>query len=128
MIINSKEIELFKNLSQFDLGGVYFDFHNDFVCTKISLMDNSLLFLFKEIIEGYIISFRFDNITLVGFEFDNFPEFKNLTIDNIYRGRFEKNGKLLEFNSDEKSYFYLEFVEGVNLELWCENIEVDKTI
>lgn len=126
MEINSKKIELFKNISQFDLDNIYYDFHNDFECIKITLESNFLLLLFRKIIEEYIISFKFDNTILAMFEFTDFSEFKNLTIDNIYRGRFEKNGQLIEFSSDGKSFFYLEFTESIKMELWCENIVIEK--
>ena len=62
----------------------------------------------------------------MNFEFTNFSEIKNLTIDNIYRGRFEKNGRLMEFNSKECSYFYLEFEQGSKMEFWCNEIVVEK--
>lgn len=126
MVINSKEIEIFKNLSQFDLGNIYYDFHNDFDCIKISLENNFLLFLFKKNEEKEIVSFKFENIDITKFEFSNFSEFVNLTIDNLYRGRFEKDDQLIEFDKDGKAYFYLEFYEGVKMELWCENIVVKK--
>ncbi|MEI6697290.1 MAG: hypothetical protein WCO13_14645 [Bacteroidota bacterium] len=126
MKIDSKNIELLRNLSQFEFGNVYYDFHNDFDCVRISLENNFLIFLFKKIIEGYIISFRFDDVDLVKLEFINFSEFKNLTIDNIYRGRFEKNGQLLEYNNNEKSYFYLEFDQGSKMEFWSKEIVIEK--
>ncbi len=127
MKVNSKKIELFKDLSQFDLDNVYYDFHNDFDCIKIVFEGTFILLLFRKIIEGYIISFKFDNVILVSFEFENFNKIKNLTIDNIYRGRFEKDRQLIEFSSDGKSYFYLEFVEGIRMELWCDYIVIEKT-
>jgi hypothetical protein len=125
MKIDSKNLELFRNLSQLELGECYYDFHNDFDCIRIGLENNFLIFLFKKIIEGYIISYRFENVDIVNFEFINFSEFNNLTIDNIYRGRFENNGKLLEFNN-ENSYFYLEFDQGSKMEFWSKGIIIEK--
>lgn len=124
MKLIAKEIELFENLSQFHLGYAYYDFHNDFDCIKIALESNCLLFIFKKSIEEIFISFKFENVDLVRFEFENFHEFESLTIDNIYRARFEKDGQLIEFNNDSKSYFYVEFVEDIRIELWCESIIV----
>ena len=126
MEIDHKKIELFKNLSQFDFDNVYYDFHNDFDCVKITFENNFLILFFKKIVEGYIISFKFENVLLEKFYFFNFPELKNLTIDNLYRGRFEKNDELIEFDKNGKSYFYVEFYEGPKIELWCENIMVEK--
>ena len=126
MIADSKKIALFKNLSEFDLDNIYYDFHNDFDCIKIILEDNFLSLIFRKIKEEYLISFGFQNVNLIRFDFGNFSELKNLTIDNLYRGRFEKDGHLSEFSGDGKSYFYLEFYEGPKMELWCESIAVEK--
>lgn len=125
MKTSAKHIELFKNLSQFDLGNVYYDFHNDFDCIKVAFENDCLLFLFKKITEGDLILLKLENIDLVSFEFENFSEFKNLTIDNLYRGRFEMAGQLIELNDKEKSYFYVDFVEAIKIELWCENVIVE---
>lgn len=126
MKIDSRKIEILKNLSQFEFGNIYYDFHNDFDCIGISLENKFLILLFKKIIDGSIISFRFENVDLVNFEFTNFSEFENLTIDNIYRGRFEKNGLLMESNNQQKSYFYLEFDQGSKLEFWSEAILIER--
>ncbi len=121
---NSREIELFKNLSQFDLSKVNYDFHNDFDCIKILFERTFLVLLFKRITDSCLVSFKFENVFLEGFQFFNFEEFKNLTVDNIYRGRFQIDDELFEFNDDGKSYFYIEFYEGPKIELWCESIVV----
>lgn len=125
-MIKTKNIELFKNLSQYDLENQYYDFHNDYDCIKISFENCFLTFLFKHINEGFIISMKFKNVILEKFEFTNFSELKNLTIDNLYRGRFEKNDELFEFYNDDKSYFYLEFYKGGKFEFWCDEISIDK--
>ena len=54
-MIQSKNIELFKNLSQGEYGGRYIDFHNDFYCIKIVLLEGGLLvLLFKRHVCTYI--------------------------------------------------------------------------
>ena len=53
---------------------------------------------------------------------ENFLEYKNLTIDNIYRGRFEQEGQLFEFDQDKRAYFYVEFYQNFKIELLCDKI------
>lgn len=126
-MINTREIELFENLSEFAFGGLRYDFHNDFYCMKISFERSFLMLLFKKIEDESIVSLKFENTLLENFEFFSFEEMKSLTIDSIYRGRFQKDNELLEFNIDGKSYFYIEFYEGPRIELWCNSIVVDET-
>jgi len=49
MKINSKNIELLRNLSQFEFGNVYYDFHNDFDC--ISLETIILFFFLRKLLK-----------------------------------------------------------------------------
>ena len=124
--IKAKEIELFKNLSQLESDSLFYDFHNDFDCEKVLYESNILILLFKNLIKGYFVSLKFENTTIERFEFLNFDELKNLTIDNIYRGRFQKENELLESDISGKSYFYIEFYEGPKIEIWCEKIVIDE--
>lgn len=121
-IIKAKEIELFKNLTQIELDNLFYDFHNDFDCIQVLFESNMLILLFKNIMKGDFVSFKFDNATIESFDSLNFEELKNLTVDNIYRGRFQKNDQLFEFDINGKSYFYIEFYEGPSIELKCMNI------
>ena len=125
MKTNAQNIELFKNLSEYDLGGEYFDFHNEFNCIKITFENNLLTLFFEKIEDRLLILMKFDNVVLEKVEFDHFSEMQNLTIDTLYRGRFEKEGKLFEFSNTGKSYFYLEFYKGGKMEFWCDDILVD---
>lgn len=124
--INSKSIELFKNLSQFDLEGFCYDFHNDYNCTKVTLNNNCLELQFKKIVGENLVSFIFQNVIFQKFELRDFSEFDFLTIDNLYRGRYEEDGRLIEFNKEGKAYFYVDFYVGLKIELWCENILLKK--
>ena len=127
IILNSREIEIFKNLSQFEIDKVYYDFHNDFDCRKIFLKSASLILLFRNITDSSYVSLKFEKVILERFDFLNFEELKILTIDNIYRGRFQRNNDLFEFDIDGRSYFYIEFYEGPKIELWSERIIIDET-
>ena len=121
MVINAKEIKLFDNLAQFEMNNLSYDFHNDFNCTSISFQQNCLTLLLKHISKEILISLEFQESDL---EKTNIlpTEFKNLTIDNLYRGRTEKNGKLIEFNEKNQSFFYLEFYENFTIEFWCASL------
>ncbi len=125
MKIKAKDIELFKNLSQFDLEDVYYDFHNEFNCTKIYFSDRILFFLFEKISCRFVVKLSFFNVALERFDFCNFSQMNNLTIDSLYRGRYEKENKLFEFSNSGSSFFYLEFYEGGKIEFWCDEILVE---
>ncbi|MDR0295778.1 MAG: hypothetical protein LBH91_06315 [Prevotellaceae bacterium] len=124
--LNSKEIELFKNLSQFETDKIYYDFHNDFDCVKIFFENTYLILAFRNITDSRFVLFRFEKVVLEKFEFFDFEELKKITIDNIYRGRCQKDNELLEFDINGKSYFYIEFYEGVKIELWSDSITIDE--
>ena len=126
MKIHTRDIKLFKNLSQFDLGDIYYDFHNDFNCIKMLFENDFLVFHFKNIAEDYIVLMEFYYVALAKFEFDNFQEMRDLSIDNLYRGCFETEGNLFEFDPNGKSYFYLEFYTGQKMDFWCESIAVKR--
>lgn len=125
MKIYSDKIELFQNISQFDFDKINYDFHNDFECVKIKFQNNILILIFQNIVSHYIVSLSFDKTTLTFCEFDFTEKVESLTIDNLYRGRFENNGKLTEFEN-KCGYFYLEFYEGQKIEFWSESLSVEK--
>ncbi len=125
-MIDAKSIEILKNLFEFDLEGVFYDFHNEFNCIKISHASKSLVFQFKHIEKELLVSMKFQNVILVRCDFSHFPHIANLTIDTIYRGRFETNGEFIESDNDGRSFLYIEFYEGKKMEFWCESILVEK--
>jgi hypothetical protein len=125
MRIDSNKIELFQNISQFDFDKINYDFHNDFECVKVKFSNSVLVLLFKNIVDNFLVSLSFQKTTLTFCEFEFKEEFETLTIDNLYRGKFENDGKLVEFDSD-RGYFYLEFYEGQKIEFWSESIIVEK--
>lgn len=125
MKTNSIKIELFQNISQFYFDNEFYDFHNDFECINVKLNKNDLILLFKKSLSDFMVSIHFQETTLTSLEFEFVEEFKSLTLDNLYRGKFEIDGKLIEFENN-KGYFYLEFYEGITFEFWCESILVKK--
>ncbi len=125
-MIQAKNVELFKNLSQNVYRDKWIDIHNDFDCVKlIFTIDNLLILWFKGIKDGNIISLRFSNVLITKWEFFNFNKVENLTIDNLYRGKIERDGELLEFNQEGNGYFYLEFDEGQKMEFWSSGFDIE---
>jgi len=125
-MIKSKNIELFKNISEYDYGENHFDFHNDYDCIKLLLLTGDFLVLiFRNILNKKIVKLRFSNAIIERMEMFNFNKVENLTIDNLYRGKTEINGKLVEFKNDDKGYYYLEFDEGQKLEYWSTGLDIE---
>lgn len=125
-MIQAKNIELFKNLSQNEYCDKWVDLHNDFDCFKIVLKIGGLLILwFKGIKNDEIISVKFSDVLIEQIEFFNFNKVENLTIDNFYRGKTEREGELLEFNKKGRGYFYLEFDEGQKMEFWSFGFSIE---
>lgn len=125
MKINSDKFELFQNISQFDFDKISYDFHNDFDCKKIKFQNNVLILVFRNILNNFLVSLSFDKASLILCEFDFTETIETLTIDNLYRGKFEIDGTLMEFENG-RGYFYLEFYEGLKIEFWSESINIEK--
>lgn len=123
-IIKANKIKLFENIAQFDIEGIYYDFHNDYSCTRVSLSEDSLELMFLKSLSDEKISLRFLEVEIFMLDLMFCEINKGLTIDSIYRGRFEVGGFLNEFNEMNKSFIYIEFYEGQAIELFCERIEV----
>jgi len=130
MIIKSKDIELFQNLSQYDYNRNYYDFHNNYDCQKIILeTDKTLVLVFKSIISKKEITYlKFIDVSIEKLEFFNSLKEKNFTIDNLYRGRIEDKDTLVELSNDEKGYFYLEFYEGQRIEFWSKGLTIESKL
>ena len=112
--LNIKDIKLFENLVDYK----EYDFHNNYECYEI-MYSNSILKLFLRNEEGEII-IEFDNVIIS--EIHTFGESNIKTIDNLYRGRFERNGELKEFLDDKYGYFYLNFYDGYDMAFWAEKV------
>lgn len=124
MAIDAKDIELFRNLAQWDLESVYYDFHNDFICILIKFGETTLTLKFRRTADEADITVSFLNTTIVNFEFTVLPESDELRIDLLYRGRFEKEGQLLETDENGRAYFYLEFCDEQKIEFFSGSISI----
>ncbi|MBP7345690.1 MAG: hypothetical protein KA952_04035 [Sediminibacterium sp.] len=125
-MMNANDIELFKNLSQEEYNGKYFDFHNDYDCVKVILfVDGFLTLIFRNIVNKQMVKLKFSDVTISTMDFFNFNKVENLTIDNLYRGKAELEGELVELKNGNIGYFFLEFDEGQKLEFWSSGVEVE---
>lgn len=124
LIIKAEEMKLFKNLAVFQYENIYYDFHNGFDFKRILLTNNNIELQFKHTSNGNVVLLIFSKAEIVKLDFEFTNNNGVLTIDNLYRGRFEVEGKLEEFNVEQKSYYYLEFYEGQKLEFFCETIKL----
>ena len=125
-MVTGDSIEFFKNLIQFDYNDVYYDFHNDFICKKVLYCNGILLILFKSLDDEDSLSLKFTEVKIINLDFFNVKDVENLTLDNLYRGRYELNGDLIELSDRGEAYFYLEFYDGQKLEFWAKSLDVEK--
>jgi hypothetical protein len=127
MKIESSSINFLDNLAQHKFGSKHYDFHNDFECVKISFNQSDiklLTLMFNHLIDKSVVLFNFYDADVVKFQLELETSAKTLTLDNLYRGRFEENGHLSELSVNGCSYFYVDFYEGLLIELWCSHIEI----
>ncbi len=123
-MIAATSIEFFKNLAQYDYDNRFYDFHNDYNCEKLSYSGGILLILFKSLVDGILLPLKFTDVKIITLDFFNVKEVENLTLDNLYRGRADLNGDLIDIAEDGKGYFYLEFYEGPKLEFWAKGLDI----
>jgi hypothetical protein len=110
---------LFDPLTSLDTDEGYIDLHNDYKCQNITLENQCLKINFGGKNE-VVIEFLNVEITKLHWLFSQTPDSK--TLDNFYRGRFEKSGSLHEFSESGKGYFYLDFYEDDCLELFADSV------
>lgn len=125
-MIAATSIDFFKSLVQYDYDNHYYDFHNNYNCKKFSYSNGILLIIFKSLIDEVLLYLKFTDVKLITLDFFNVKDTENLTLDNLYRGRVEINGDLIETSKDGKGYFYLEFYEGQKLEFWAKSLGIEQ--
>jgi len=125
-MIDLIDIPLFDNLSQSDISGKYFDFHNDFDCVDITFSNKKLVLNFLNLIDKFTILISFYDVTVCAFDLSNIKDVSHWTIDNIYRGKTTIVNSLVEVNSEGSGYFYIDFVDGQIIELWASSISFEK--
>lgn len=117
--------ELFNNIAQLQCNGEYYDFHNDYSCSNILLEYECLNLSLKHLINNLNVCLVFSGVTVTKINFSfNEQIIGNLTLDNLYRGRFELKGNLYEYDNMKRCYYYLEFYEGYSLEFFANNLQL----
>lgn len=119
--------ELFKDLSFIQGLDKAYDLHNNFSCSNIAFSNQELtLKIFFEPNEpnpglqsGLCVVFNAAKI--VQFDLSLGRTSDSATINNFYRGRFEKAGVAYEYSEDGEAYFYIEFEEGDRFELFASS-------
>ena len=131
-MLDVTKIEMFKSLTEWEIENDFFDLHNDFVCLSFDLNAEcrEVLVKFMSINKNVQICLVFKEAQVVRFHMERRCADCNI-INNIYRGRAEVNGTLIEYFEDGASYFYLEFENGDSFEikankLFLEFTNVDK--
>lgn len=125
-MIIAKTIEFFKDLSQYSYDGQYYDLHNNYDCQKISFINGVLLVEFINIVDGALLSLKFTDVKITkALLFNSRNVEGSTTIDNIYRGRMEMDGELIDVSKDGRAYFYLEFYEGQVFEFWAQSVGIE---
>ena len=120
----ASKIDLLKNISQFEYQNDFFDLHNDYDFTGFTLDSNKVLtFNFKHFQGTRVVGLSFQNVILTKISFLNSEVNEDdRTIDNIYRGRYEMDGALIELDSSGRGYFYLELYSGKSFEFWTDEL------
>ena len=113
-------LEFFKNLSQQEYDGIYYDFHNDYDCEEFTLDQGSLILNFRHVITSSRVVLMFSDVQINKVIMSDKSGIT--TVDNLYRGRYEDKGVLLDTLNDGRAYFYLEFDEGQQFEFWAAEI------
>ena len=122
MKTTGKELALFEDLTEFQLNNKLYDLHNDFTCFKIDFLNDKLLFHFKNS-ENTIMQILFYDVKLHNSNIDLIPTRDIDTIDIIYRGRYEKNGILIDEDDNQRVFIYCAFYGGKQFEFWSRGLE-----
>jgi hypothetical protein len=117
--INANKPELFENLAQYEFDGILYDLHNDYYCERISFSDEEIKLEMISLNKVKKIFLTFSDARVVKFDVYFLKESKAITLDTLYRGRYELDGNLHEFDKRNLSYYYLEFYEGQKFEFYC---------
>ena len=123
MIIELTNNLLLENISFLKYENSSLDIHNDYNFKELSFEQNRMKISFNEISNNFkIIEFVFENIEVVKLKMIQFEVPDSITLDNFYRGKTELNETILEEDSSKRKYFYLDFLEDIQIELWCSRL------
>lgn len=128
-MIDLTDSTLFQDLTyvEFSNGELGFDLHNDYNCITIDFnsKDNSIKFFFesnkKDIIDNHLFLF-FKNAKIENFNLFFERTTDTSTINNFYRGKFERESIVLEYMETGERFFYIEFEEGDKFEIFAKEV------
>jgi hypothetical protein len=126
-MVSITNYKLFEDISEFLFDGHRVNLHDDFECTQIQFVDESGLFVFTftQLEERQVVELQFHNARLSNLDI-HFPLNTNAsTLEIFYRGRFEEDGILQELTIDNEKIFYLEFNEGIVINLFAKEVTLD---
>jgi hypothetical protein len=124
-MIELTNIELFKSLVSLELDKTVIDLHNDYDCTSLQYKaEERLLEFCFEVVDGNssTVIVRFEGATVSKFNLLRKATKDACTLNNFYRGRFEVNGKLLEYSPLGERYYYIEFEDGDVFEVLAQEV------
>ncbi|QQT24871.1 MULTISPECIES: hypothetical protein [Sphingobacterium] len=132
--ISLPQSELFRNIAEVDLGDTYLDLHNDYECVRLEykVEDKECRLTFKRVNmktesshELVDLVFTDSVMQTCSFVVDEgvLNDFK--TIDLLYRGRFENSNGLTEFDSFGRSFYYINFYSGIQLNVFAVELIVE---
>src|SRR5687767_10416411 len=110
-MIPASSIEILADLTRPEHQGQQYDLHGMLHFERISLDNNTLTLKFQDNSATNIVSLIFHQATPTHFTFMNTMDEFTWTLDLLYRGRVEVNGKLIELSEDGHGYFYIDFLE-----------------
>jgi hypothetical protein len=117
-------IEILADLTRPEHQGQQYDLHGMLHFERILLDNNTLTLKFQDNSATNLVSLIFHQATPTHFTFMNVMDEFTWTLDLLYRGRVEVNGKLIELSEDGRGYFYVDFLEGQTIEFWAAGMEV----
>lgn len=121
--------ELFKSFDEIEGDGFDVDLHNEFKCDSINFKNQKTELILSFMIEPKFarkvnrIDIVFEDVRLESFFLKKDNESPDeWTINNIYRGRFQKEEDVLELSNDGRSYYYIDFYQDYSFELFARDV------
>lgn len=132
--ISLPQSELFRNIAEVEFGDTYLDLHNDYECVRLEykVEDKECRLAFKCVNMKTESSYELVDLVFIdavmqtcSFVFDEgmLDDFK--TIDLLYRGRFENSNGLTEFDSFGRSFYYINFYGGIQLNVFAKELIIE---
>jgi hypothetical protein len=107
---------LFQPLVAFSIEGLEVDLHNEFDCRVIYFNKRVLSLSFMNVAKNQTVTISFEDALIYVLSVDLGRQ--DCTLDQFYRGRFEEQGGLLaSYDKQGRSYFYLNFDRGSEIQL-----------